>query len=118
MADEAGGGAKGKVEDPKMQAIFSLCGIYMIWWMWQRTEEINAYLGREAIKPLFILLGVVCFPVIFYAIWLLVGAVHDVRQKAGIEGEDEKVMDMVWFLVCGPFGIFKVQTKLNEAWEK
>jgi hypothetical protein len=118
MADEAGGGAKGKVEDPKMQAIFSLCGLYMIWWLYQRVLEVNANLGREAIKPVIVLASFLCLPIIFYAIWLMAGAVHEMREKAGLGGEDEKVMDLVWFLLCGPIGVFKMQSKLNEVWEK
>lgn len=117
-APAAGGGTKGQVCDPKREMLLSFTCIYMIWWMWQRIPEINNYLGREAIKPLFFFIGLVCGPVMLYVDWLLVNAVAEMQQKAGIQAPDEKVMDMVWFLVCGPLGVKRIQEKLNAVWQK
>src|SRR5437870_13697 len=111
-------GTKGKVEDPTKQALFSLCGIYMLYWVWLRLGELNTYLGKEVVKPMFFFIGIICCPVMLYVLWLMVNALHEAKQKAGGEVKDEKVMDMVWFLLCGPVGVYMMQQKLNAIWQK
>lgn len=117
-AAPAGGGGKGQVLDPTKQALFSICGLYFFYWMWLRIQEVNSYLGREAIKPLFLIIGIVCFPVSYYVLWLFVNALDEMQKKAGIEAKDEKVMDFVFFFLCWPFGTMKAQQKLNAIWQK
>ena len=120
MADApaGGGGTKGQVLEPQKQAMFSICFFYALYWVWLRVAEVNNYLGREAIKPLFVMIGIICGPVFLYVDWLLVNAIYEMQQKAGIEAKDEKVMDFIFFLVCAPFGVMRLQKKLNEIWEK
>ena len=114
MADEAAGG-KGSVEDPKMQAIISfVCFLYAMYWMFLRVKELNNYLGREIVNPIF------CFiPGLFIlAMWNIAGAMQEVQQKAGVEAPDEKLVDFLSCWFCAPYGVFRIQSKLNEVWEK
>ena len=114
MADEAGG-AKGKVEKPEIQAVITLvCGFYMLYWLFLRVKEANEYLGREVANPIFSFIPGLCI----LALWNLCGAVEEMQQKAGAEPKDEKIIDFLCCFVCGPFGFFRLQGKLNEVWEK
>lgn len=115
MADEAGGGTKGKVENPGMQAGISfVCFIYFLYWLFLRVKEANDYLGREVANPVFAFVPVLNI----LAMWNLCGAMQEIQQKAGVEAKDEAVVDFLLCFLCGPVGIFRMQGKLNEAWEK
>ena len=113
----AAAGGKGQVRDPKMEAIYSICGFYAIYWMWLRIQEVNNFLGREVIKPLFLFVGIICGPLLFYVLWLMVNAIPEMQKKVGIESKDEKIVDLLSFL-CSPYGVFRAQTKLNAIWQK
>ncbi len=117
-APAAGGGGKGVVQDPTKQALFSICGFYLLYWFWLRINEVNGYLGREVIKPLFLFVGIICGPILLYVEWLFVNAIPEMQKKAGIEAKDDKVMDFVKFFVCWPWGVMNAQQKLNAIWQK
>src|SRR5579862_7210966 len=90
----SGGGAKGKVEDPKMVLILGLvtCNLYAIYWLWTRAKEMNAYLGEEKVNPLFIVPGCLCFPAVIYGSYLFAKSIPDMQKKAGAEAKDEFVL--------------------------
>lgn len=113
-------GSKGKIEKPEIVLIlgFVTCGIYPLIWMWQRTKEINAYLGEQRINPMFVFPGCICFPVVLYAMFLLVKSLPDLQKKAGVEAKDEFVLFLVLFLLISPVGMYMYQQKLNEIWSK
>ena len=117
-APPAGAGGKGAVLDPMKQMLFSICFFYAIYWMWLRIGELNGFLGKEAIKPLFFFIGIICGPVMLYVMWLMVNAVHEAQLKVDPQAKDDKIMDLVFLLICAPFGIFKMQQKLNAIWQK
>jgi hypothetical protein len=117
-APAGGGGGKGQVLDPTKQALFSLCFIYAIYWTWLRVQEVNNFLGREAIKPLFVLIGIICGPVLIYVDWLFVNAIPEMQKKAGIEAKDEKIVDLLSLLCCAPYGVYRLQQKFNATWQK
>ncbi len=126
MADEPAAapapapGSKGKIEKPEIVLIlgFVTCGIYPLIWMWQRTKEINTYLGEQRINPMFVFPGCICFPVVLYAMFLLVKSLPDLQKKAGVEAKDEFVLFLVLFLLISPVGMYMYQQKLNEIWSK
>jgi len=114
MANEAGG-AKGSVEKPEIQAVITLvCGFYMLYWLFLRIKEANDYLGREVANPIFAIVPILNL----LALWNFCGALQEMQQKAGGEAADGKVVDFLSCLICGPYGVFRVQNKLNEIWEK
>lgn len=119
-APASGGGAKGKIEKPEIVLIlgFVTCGIYPLIWMWTRVKEINAYLGEQRINPMFVFPGCLCFPVMLYAMFLLVKALPDMQKKGGVEAKDEFVLHLVLFLLLSPVGMYMYQQKLNELWSK
>jgi hypothetical protein len=113
-------GGKGKVENPTTILILGLltCNIFTIYWLWLRVKEINAYLGKEVINPLFVVPGCLCFPLLIYVAYLLAKAIPEVQKKAGVEAKDEFVVHflLLWFVM--PVGAYMVQQKLNEVWAK
>lgn len=115
-----GGGAKGKVENPTTVLIlgFVTCGIYCIYWMWVRAKEMNDYLGRQVINPLFVVPGCLCGPLLIYVDYLYCWALPEMQKKAGIEAKDEKVMQLILMILLAPVGQYMVQQKLNEIWQK
>ena len=115
MADEAGGGAKGKVENPGMQAGISfVCFLYALYWIFLKVKELNDYLGREVANPILAFVPVLNI----LALWNLCGALQEAQQKAGVEAKGEAMIDFLSCFICAPYGIFRVQNKLNEIWEK
>lgn len=119
-AAAAAPGSKGKVENPTTVLIlgFVTCGLYVIFWMWTRAKEMNAYLGREAVNPMFIMPGCLCFPVALYGYFLYLKAFPDLQKKAGVEPKDEFVLHLVLMLLLSPVGAYLIQQRLNEAWSK
>lgn len=119
-AAPSGGGVKGKVENPTTVLIlgFVTCGLYPLYWMWLRTKEVNDYLGEQRINPMFVFPGCVCFPVVLYAMFLMLKSLPDMQKKAGLEAKDELVLHLVLFLFISPVGMYLFQQKLNEIWSK
>jgi hypothetical protein len=127
MADEpaaaapaSGGGVKGKVENPTTVLILGLvtCGIYTLFWVWTRVKEMNAYLGKEVVNPMFIVPGCLCFPVVLYGEFLFCKNIPEMQKKAGIEPKDEFVLHFVLMLLLPYVGAYLIQQKLNEVWSK
>ncbi|HUR38049.1 MAG TPA: DUF4234 domain-containing protein [Planctomycetota bacterium] len=119
-AAPSGGGVKGKVENPTTVLILGLvtCGLYPLYWMWLRTKEVNDYLGEQRINPMFVFPGCLCFPVVLYAMFLMLKSLPDMQKKAGVEAKDELVLHLVLFLFISPVGMYLFQQKLNEIWSK
>jgi len=115
-----GGGAKGKTENPMTVLIlgFVTCGIYCVYWLWVRAKEMNEYLGREAVNPLFIVPGCLCSPVLIYADYLYTKGIPEMQKKAGVEAKDEFVVHFLLMLFVMPVGMYIIQQKLNEIWAK
>ena len=116
----SGGGVKGKVENPTTVLIlgFVTCGLYPLYWMWLRTKEVNDYLGEQRINPMFVFPGCFCFPVVLYAMFLMLKSLPHMQKKAGLEAKDELVLHLVLFLFVSPVGMYLCQQKLNEIWSK
>jgi len=120
MADAPAPGTKGKVENSVLQAVITfVCGIYGLYWLWMRAEEVNGYLGKPIVNKMLIFPG--CFacgipPLI--ALWFLAKATAEAEMKAGTSDKDESVVYFILlFLIC-PVGIWMVQEKLNAVWQK
>jgi hypothetical protein len=116
----SGGGVKGKVENPTTVLILSLvtCGIYGVYWYWLRTKEINDFMGRQVINPMFVFPGCLCPPLLIFVAYLFAKALPEVQKKAGVEAKDEFVIHflLLWFVSF--VGQYLYQQKLNEVWSK
>ena len=119
-APASGGGLKGKVENPTTVLILGLvtCGIYTIFWLWNRVKEMNAYLGKEVVNPMFVVPGCLCFPVVIYGEFLYCKGIPEMQKKAGIEPKDEFVLHLVLMILLPYVGSYLIQQKLNEIWAK
>ncbi len=115
-----GGGVKGKAENPLTVLIlgFVTCGLYSVYWLWARSKEMNEYLGKEAVNPLFVVPGCLCFPVIWYADYLFAKEFPEMQKKAGLEPKDDLIAHLLLLILLAPVGQWMIQQKLNEIWSK
>lgn len=115
MPDAPAAGAKGEVRKANMEAIISfVCCFYGMYWSFLRIKEINNYLGRPVVNPIFAFLPVL----MILAYWKICEVIPEVQKKAGLEGKDEKLVDFLSMFLCAPYGVFRLQNKLNEVWSK
>jgi hypothetical protein len=109
-----------KVVNPTTVLLLGLftCGIYPLYWLWLRTKEMNEYLGKQVINPMFVFPGCLCFPLIYYVFWLYANGLPEMQKKAGIEPKDEKILHFLLLFFVMPVGMYMIQQKLNELWAK
>ena len=127
MADAPAAGAapqipgSEKVVNPTTVLIlgFVTCGLYGLYWMWIRVKEMNEYLGKQQVNPMFVFPGCICGPVVLYAMWLYVNGFPEMQKKAGItDAKDEKILHLILMILLSPVGMYMVQQRLNELWAK
>ena len=120
MPDAAPAGSKGTVENSVMQAVITfVCGIYGIYWLWMRAEELNVYLGKPAINKMLIFPGcLACGIPTIIAMWFLAKAASDAEIKAGTSSKDDSILYFILLFLIAPVGIWMVQEKLNAVWQK
>jgi hypothetical protein len=108
--------AKGLLDNPMMVLIlgFFTCGIIPLWWMWTRTKEMNAALGKQQVNPMFVFPGCICFPVFWYASWLFAQGFHEMKKKKGGDVKDEILLHTILMILIMPVGQFLIQQQLNE----
>jgi hypothetical protein len=119
-----GGGRKeplnpGPILNPVTVTILAMvtCGIYPLIWLFKRSAEINAFLGREEIKTTHLIIGLFCFPFILLGLWKMIKALPEMGQKAGLRVEDRSTLMLVCALCVAPAFYFLYQTDLNAIWE-
>jgi hypothetical protein len=119
-APASGGGAKGKVENPTTVLILGLvtCGLYTIYWLWIRVKEMNDYLGKQQVNPMFIVPGCFCFPAVVYGEFLFCQGFPEMQKKAGVEAKDDFVLHLVLLILLPYVGSYIIQQKLNALWAK
>jgi hypothetical protein len=126
MADAPAAGAapqipgSEKVVNPTTVLIlgFVTCGLYCLYWMYLRVKEMNEYLGKQQVNPMFVFPGCICYPVMWYACWLYANGLPEMQKKAGVEAKDEKVVHALLLILLAPVGQWMIQQKLNELWAK
>jgi hypothetical protein len=109
-----------KVENPNTVLLlgFVTCGLYCLYWMWLRTKEMNEYLGKQQVNPMFVFPGCICGPLFIYADFLFAKGIPEMQKKAGVEAKDEFVMDLLLLVLLAPVGQYMIQQKLNAIWAK
>ena len=127
MADAPAAGAAApkipgseKVVNPTTVLIlgFVTCGLYSLYWMYLRVKEMNEYLGKQAVNPMFVFPGCICGPVLIYADFLFAKGLPEMQKKAGLEAKDEFIMDLLLLVLLAPVGQYMIQQKLNAIWAK
>ena len=109
--------AKGLLDNPVMVLVlgFFSCGIVPLWWMWTRTKELNAALGKQQVNPMFVFPGCICFLLFWYAAWLYAQGFHELKkQKLGASAKDETMLHAILLILLLPVGQFMIQQQLNE----
>jgi hypothetical protein len=124
--DDGGGGAgrggnreHGKWINPFMTVVLMIvtCNFYGLVWTYKRLIEINVFLGREEIKPMFFFLGIICGPMFWVVLWKLCKALPEMGEVAGVKIEDRSII-LLLLGVCFPYGFyFLAQQDLNKIWE-
>lgn len=111
---------KGVVENPVNVLLFGLlsCGIYSLYWTWLRIKEMNSYLEREQVNPMFIFPGCLCAPFFWYAQYLFAQGLPEMQRKAGVPVTDDLTSDLLLLLFLAPVGQWMIQKKLNDIWSK
>jgi len=99
---------------------FVTCGIYSLYWHYKAGDEIRTALGKpDAINPVLVFAGIICFPFMFYYVYTIDKGLAELAQKRGVAYSSNFVL---WLLLCligvGFFvEMFMVQDKLNDIWD-
>jgi hypothetical protein len=114
---------KGKVRSPIAVILLSIvtCGIYQIYWLFKVSGDVNNALGEQRISaPLYFLLGLLCFPLIYVGMYKLDIGIFDIRTRVGFPATKNFVMWLLLSLIGIGFIVFmyQVQSQLNEIWER
>ena len=96
---------------------FVTCGIYWFFWMFKVAGEINAYLGREVVSTLLLILGICCAPVNIYNIYLVAKALPEMQGRAGLPGKDDTLLLILLMIVFPLVVPMIVQGELNKVWD-
>lgn len=95
------------------------CGIYMFYWIYVTTKDLNTYLEVSDMDPaLELLICIFCSPYIFYWFYKYGQRVSDAHIKAQIPVASD---DAIVCLILAIFGLGVVsmaimQGNLNKAW--
>ena len=109
VAASAGGRPIGKVRNPIMTLVFSmLCFVYAILQLWQMTNELKDFRGKDDIKPIFFFIPILGL----IEMWKLPPKLLEAKQMAGVP--NATVQHPVLYLF---FSIFFLPSDLNEIWQ-
>lgn len=107
---------------PVMVIVLSIitCGIYNLYWHYVVGNEVNETLGKEAVNPMLVFVGIICFPVLYYYMYMLDKAMIELAAERGKSYSSNFALWVVCSLLAG-VGIYiemmQVQTTLNEIWD-
>jgi hypothetical protein len=105
----AGGRPLGKTRNPVMTIVFSmLCFVYAIIQLWQMTNELKAFRGKEDINPIFFFIPILGL----IEMWKLPPKLLEAKQMAGVP--NPTVQHPVLYVF---FAFFFLPTDLNEIWQ-
>ena len=118
-----GGAYVGKRNEPVAVILLSIvtCGIYGIYWLYVVGQDINKVLGREAINPLFLFLGILFSPLILYSLYLIDKALEEVGTLREMPYKPNFILWLILTLVCGVGVIvayYQISSYLNTVWDK
>ena len=115
---------KGSVKNPVVCWILSIVtlGVYGLVHMYSINAELRTYLEKsdEEVNPTKeLVISLICF--LYYYVWVFKTGklIYEAQLKAGIaDAKDTSIIHVILhFPCCLQFGVFKLQSDLNKAWE-
>ena len=104
--------------EPALVLIFSIitCGIYLLYWIYQTTDELGAYLQNDNNPVLDLLLSIFCFPYVIYWVYRTSRQVADAQVKAGLNRiSDNAVLNLILcFVSLSVVAAMIIQSNINE----
>jgi zinc-ribbon domain len=115
---QGGHGPKGQVRNGTMELVYSFvsCGLYQAYYYMRAAQEMNTYLGREAVPfwKLFLLTSVTCGLYGLYWQATQCGAlVQEMEQRAGIPNPQ----NLGILYVVPYYNMIVLQAELNKVWQ-
>ena len=113
---------KGQVKDPVVVLLLTVvtCGIYGLVWLYDIGDQINKALDKEAVKPVYVLISILCFPILYYYIYTLDLALIELGESREVPYTPNFVIWIITMLFGVGLFICEIQTQtfLNQVWEK
>ena len=109
----------GEKRDPIMALVLAIvtCGLYMFYWVYKSSEELNAGLGRQDFNPA-MEVGLSFLTCGLWMIWWDWRAANAIYEMEQMWGQKPKMEPALLFLT-GLFGLGPLffQLSMNNAWE-
>jgi len=109
-----------KQKEIPLVIIFSLlsCGIYMIYWIYVTSRDINEYLEISDMDPALEVFLCFCWPYFLYWLYKYSGRIVDAQIKAGLQtSEDNSILCLILGIIgFGYVSAGVMQGSLNKVW--
>ena len=115
-------GYRGQHREPMTVLLLGIftCGIYLIYWRYVTSQDLNAILSYEKTKPSFELLGILCMIFSWINMYYIDEALMEIDHKRGFRSESKFILWLLltFFLSIGTFFMaYKVQERLNALYQ-
>lgn len=114
----------GKTRNPIVVILLSIvtCGIYMFYWYYTVMEDLNKASGEEKINSvLFLILGILCFPVMWYVLYKIDKGLAELSAREGIPYKENFILWLVLSLLAGVGTIiasYQITVAFNDIWAR
>ncbi|MDD2426869.1 MAG: DUF4234 domain-containing protein [Eubacteriales bacterium] len=114
-------GYRGQYRSPVTVLLLGIftCGIYLIYWRYITSQDINAVLGYEKTKPSYELLGILCMIFSWINMYYIDEALVEIDNKRGFHSDSKFILWLLltFFLGIGTlFMAYTVQERLNALY--
>jgi len=115
---------KGITRDPLLVILltFLTCGLYLIYWFYVTSIDINQCLGENRMDPLFLTIFTVitCGLAFLYWLYLMDNALLELGQREQVPYTSNFVLWVILALLGfgGIVPAFQTQTFMNELWKR
>jgi hypothetical protein len=115
-------GYRGQHREPMTVLLLGIftCGIYLIYWRYVTSQDLNAILSYEKTKPSFELLGILCMIFSWINMYYIDEALMEIDHKRGFRSESKFILWLLltFFLSIGTFFMaYTVQERLNALYQ-
>lgn len=114
-------GYRGQYRSPLTVLLLGIftCGIYLIYWRYVTSQDLNAILGYEKTKPNYELLGILCMIFSWINLYYVDEALVEIDNKRGYRSDSKFILWLLltFFLGIGLFFMsYTVQERLNALY--
>ncbi|NLV98947.1 MAG: DUF4234 domain-containing protein [Clostridiaceae bacterium] len=114
-------GYRGQYRSPVTVLLLSIftCGIYLIYWRYVTSQDLNSILGYEKTKPSYELWGILCMIFSWINMYYIDEALVEIDNKRGYRSDSKFIL---WLLLTVFVGIgilfmaYTVQERLNALY--